>query len=107
MRTMRTALAGIAAVALAVGTLALVGTAPAGAVHAGESITVSKTTGLSDGDAVTVTVGGFTPNAQPVKLVIAGQGTLVTIPDKLNFEEYAVAPTVQIAADGRGPQSSS
>ena len=80
----------------------LIGGAQASADHAGETITVSQTSGLADGDTVKVTVAGFTPNAKPVKLVIAGQGKLVTIPDKLNFDEYASAPTVAIAADGTG-----
>jgi hypothetical protein len=98
---MRTTFRAAAAALLAAGLIVLVGS-PAGAKHAGESITVSKTTGLVDGDTVQVTVSGFAPNAKPVKLVIAGQGDLVTIPDKLNFDEYAVAPEVPIAADGSG-----
>ncbi len=98
---MRTLFRTIAAVLLAAGLL-VVGAGRAGAVHAGESITVSQTSGLADGTTVRVTVSGFTPNAKPVKLVIAGQGTLVTIPDKLNFDEYAVAPEVPIGPDGSG-----
>lgn len=98
---MRTMFRAAAAVMLATGLLVVAGT-PVSARHAGESITVSKTSGLVDGDSVTVTVAGFTPNANPVKLVIAGQGELVTIPDKLNFDEYGSAPTVAIGPDGSG-----
>jgi len=74
----------------------------AGARHAAESITLSQTSGLAEGGTVRVTVSGFAPNAKPVKLVIAGQGELVTIPDKLNFDEYAIAPEVAIGPDGTG-----
>ena len=98
---MRTLFRTTAALLLTAGLL-VVGSTSAGAVHAGESITVSQTTGLADGTTVQVTVSGFTPGARPVKLVIAGQGTLVTIPDKLNFDEYAVAPEVPIGPDGTG-----
>jgi hypothetical protein len=102
MRTFITsAVRPLVAVALVAGVL-LVGAAPASAKHAGETITLSKSEGLSDGETIRVTVTGFTPNAKPVKLVIAGQGTLVTIPDKLNFDEYAVAPEVPIGPDGSG-----
>ena len=103
MRTLfrTTAAVLIAAVLLTTGLL-VVGSTSAGAVHAGESITVSQTSGLADGTTVQVTVSGFTPGARPVKLVIAGQGSLVTIPDKLNFDEYAVAPEVPIGPDGSG-----
>ena len=38
----------------------------------------------------------------PVKVVIAGQGELTTIPDKLNFDEYAAAPPIAVKADGTG-----
>ena len=98
---MKTTMRVTAALVFATALLA-VGVGQASAKHAGESITVSTTTGLADGDTVRVTVAGFTPNANPVKLVIAGQGDLVTIPDKLNFDEYAVAPEVPIAANGTG-----
>lgn len=63
---------------------------------------MSKTEGLNDGDALTVSITGFAAGGKPAKLVIAGQGKLVTIPDKLNFDEYAVAPEIAIAADGTG-----
>lgn len=96
-RRVRAAVAAILVTAVAV---VVAGTA--GADHAGESITLSQNSGLSDGDTITVTVSGFVPDARPVKLVVAGQGKLVTIPDKLNFDEYAVAPEVSISADGTG-----
>jgi hypothetical protein len=78
---------------------------PSGATHAGESIQVSKTTGLADGEVVTVSFANFTPadaGGKPAKIVIAGQGVLTTIPDKLNFEEYATAVEVPVAPDGTG-----
>jgi len=75
---------------------------PASAHHADEKVEVDKTTDLNDGDTVKVTFSGFTAGGKPAKVVIAGQGELVTIPDKLNFDEYAVAPSVDVAADGTG-----
>jgi hypothetical protein len=72
------------------------------AVHAGETITVSQSTGLADGQTVTVSFTNFTPNAKPVKVVIAGQTGFTTVPDKLNFAEYAVAPSVPVNPDGTG-----
>ena len=96
--------AAIGAVALvALLTVALAG--PSGATHAGEAIQVSRTTGLADGDVVTVSFSNFTPadaGGKPVKIVIAGQGVLTTIPDKLNFEEYATTTEVPVAPDGTG-----
>lgn len=74
----------------------------AGADHAGEAISVSKTQELNDGDTLTVSLTNFQAGGKPVKLVIAGQGKLTTIPDKLNFDEYAVAPQVTVNADGTG-----
>ena len=81
--------------------------APAGATHAGEKMTVSKTTGLVDGDTVKVTFSGFVPGGVTgqhpnAKIVIAGQGTFTGIPDKLNFDEYANAPQVLVGPDGSG-----
>jgi len=78
------------------------GVAPASAHHANETVTVTKTDGLADGETVRVTFSGFTPGGKPAKVVIAGQGELVTIPDKLNFDEYGSAPTVEIGPDGTG-----
>lgn len=88
------------------GSAGLVGGAiPAGADHAAEKITLSKTTDLVDGDAVTVTFSGFAAGGKPAKVVIAGQGKLVTLPDKLNFEEYGAAPSAEVGADGTGTLS--
>lgn len=98
MRALRVA-GAIAAITLS-GVSGLAGTASA--THAGETITVSKTTGLADGETVHVTVSHFTPNAKPVKIVIAGQATFTGVPSKLNFTEYASAPTITLAADGTG-----
>lgn len=75
---------------------------PAAAHHAGETVTLSRSEGLNDGDTVTVSFTNFAAGGKPVKLVIAGQGRLVTIPDKLNFDEYAAAPEVTVNADGSG-----
>lgn len=88
----------VAGTSLAFGATAL----PASAHHADEKVEVSKSTDLSDGETVKVTFSGFTPGGKPAKVVIAGQGELTTIPDKLNFDEYAVAPEVTVAADGTG-----
>jgi hypothetical protein len=80
----------------------LLGGVGASADHAGETLTASKTDGLNDGDTVTVTFANFNPAGKPVKVVIAGQGKLTTIPDKLNFDEYAVAPTANVGSGGGG-----
>lgn len=96
-RTVR-GLALLAGGMLAVGVAAL----PASAHHADEKVEVSKTTDLTDGDTLKVTFSGFTPGGKPAKVVIAGQGELTTIPDKLNFDEYGSAPSVEVAADGTG-----
>ncbi len=98
MRALRVA-GAIAAITLS-GVAGLAGTASA--THAGETIVVSKTTGLADGETVHVTVSNFTPAAKPVKIVIAGQATFTGVPSKLNFTEYAAAPTITLAADGTG-----
>jgi len=98
MRALRVA-GAIAAITLS-GVAGLAGTASA--THAGETIAVSKTSGLADGETVHVTVSHFTPAAKPVKLVIAGQATFDGVPSKLNFTEYAAAPTITLAADGTG-----
>lgn len=80
---------------------------PVGATHKGEKITVSKTTGLADGDTVRVTFSGFAPGGVDgvhpnAKIVVAGQATFNGIPDKLNFDEYASAPEVLVQPDGTG-----
>ena len=74
----------------------------ASATHAGETITVSKSAGLADGETVHVSFTHFTPAAKPVKIVIAGQSTFDGVPSKLNFTEYAAAPTVTVNPDGTG-----
>jgi len=92
----------------AAGLIALcgIGFAPtAGATHDGETITVSKFSGLSDGEVVQVTFGGMTPasaGGKPVKVVIAGQKEFTTVPDKLNFAEYGAATPIPVAEDGTG-----
>lgn len=99
----------VRAVAVTVGmgaSIALVA-GPVGATHKGEKITVSKTTGLADGDTVRVTFSGFAPGgvdgSHPnAKIVVAGQGSFNGIPDKLNFDEYASAPEVLVQPDGTG-----
>ena len=100
-RSNRFAVRGLAALAgtfLALGVSAL----PASADHAGEKLVASKTADLTDGETVTVTFSGFAAGAKPAKVVIAGQGELTTIPDKLNFDEYGSAPTATVAPDGTG-----
>lgn len=103
MRILTRVGAAMAVVALALGLFA--GTSSAN--HSGEAIQVSKTSGLSDGETVAVTLSGFVPGGNDgqhpnAKLVIAGQGDFSTIPDKLNFEEYASAIEVVIQPDGTG-----
>ncbi len=78
------------------------GVLPAAADHAGETVALSQADGLSDGQTITVTIAGFDPAGKPGKIVTAGQGKLTTIPDKLNFDEYAVAPEITIQPDGTG-----
>jgi hypothetical protein len=74
----------------------------AAADHAGETVTVSKTTDLAEGETVTVRFSGFTFGGDKARVVTAGQGKLTTVPDKLNFDEYANAPTVDVGPDGTG-----
>ena len=94
--------------AAAVATAILVATAlPAAADHAGEKMTTSKSTGLADGDTIDITFSNFVPGGTDgqhpnVKFVIAGQDKFNGIPDKLNFTEYANAPTAVVGADGAG-----
>ena len=93
------------AAALAVATVVVVSAPTAWATHRGESMQVSKTTGLSDGESVTVTFKGFRPQSQggmEVKLAIAGEGKYTGAPTKLNYDEFATAPATQVAADGSG-----
>lgn len=76
-----------------------------GATHDGETITVSRFSGLSDGEVVQVTFGGMTPasaGGKPVKVVISGQKEFTTVPDKLNFAEYGAATPIPVADDGTG-----
>lgn len=104
-RTTPTATRRLAAVLAgsAAAVLLLAGRAPtAAADHAEEKVEVSKTADLVDGETVKVTFSGFTPGGRPAKAVIAGQGKLTTIPDKLNLDEYGAAPAVDVAADGTG-----
>ena len=74
----------------------------AGADHAGEAAVVSKTTDLVDGDTVTVQFSNFVAGGQPVRVVIAGQGTFTTQPDKLNYDDYGSAQQFNVNADGTG-----
>ena len=94
-------------VGAAVAVIALTLVAMTGTSSAQQSISVSQTQGLQDGQTVTVNLAGFVPGGNDgqhpnAKLVIAGQGEFSTIPDKLNFEEYASAIEVPIQPDGTG-----
>ena len=99
-------LAATALVATVAGGPALALTAaPAGATHRGEAIVLSQANGLTEGQTISVVLSGFVPGGVDgqhpnAKLVIAGQGSFTTIPDKLNFEEYSTAPEVLIQPDG-------
>ena len=103
MRILNRLCVAIAVAALAL--VAMVGTSSA--THQGETIQLSKSAALIEGETITINITGFTPggvdgNHPNAKLVVAGQGEFNTIPDKLNFEEYASAVEVPIGADGTG-----
>ena len=96
---------GVATAVIALALVAMTGTGSAN--HQGETIQLSKSAALVDGETLTVSISGFTPGGVDgkhpnAKLVIAGQGEFTTIPDKLNFEEYASAVEVPIQPDGTG-----